>query len=156
MRPYHFYLICLFCSLVLSAFKVDINRRQVYQTLSVSSLAEIDKLIASLDNAKSDFKDRAYIGALTMKKADLQKVPPAIKLKTFKTGAILLEEQIAKHPADVELRFLRLIIQERAPKILRYQKNLEEDAAMIKHNYEKLDKSLRNEIDIYAKTSEVL
>ena len=49
----------------------------------------------------------------------------------FRDGALLLESLIAKYPKDIELRFIRLTIQENAPKIVKYKKNISEDKSLI-------------------------
>ncbi len=68
----------------------------------------------------------AYQGALYMKKADFVKGVKD-KIKTFKKGAQILEDEIAKKPSNAEFRFLRLAVQEHAPRILKYNKNINED-----------------------------
>ncbi|NLX71906.1 MAG: hypothetical protein GXY94_01190, partial [Bacteroidales bacterium] len=57
---------------------------------------------------------------------------------------------------NIEYRFIRLIIQEQAPSIVRYRDNIEEDSALIIAAYQGLDERLKREIDRYAKTSKLL
>lgn len=61
----------------------------------------------------------------------------AKKKSSFKKGAEMLEESIQKAPENIELRALRMSVQENAPKILNYNKNLEEDKKIIKSNFSK-------------------
>ncbi len=56
------------------------------------------------------------------------------KKRTFKQGANLLEKQIKRAPKNIELRFIRLSIQENSPKILGYNKNIKEDKIFIINN----------------------
>lgn len=78
------------------------------------------------------------------------------KVKTFKKGAGLLEGEIRIIRDNVEYRFLRLIIQEHAPKILKYNKNLEEDKKVVLTGYEKLDPDLQKIIKNYSASSGVI
>ncbi len=58
----------------------------------------------------------------------------AKKKNHFKKGVELLEESIEKDPQNIELRTLRLSVQENSPKILNYHKNIDEDKKTI-HTY---------------------
>ena len=53
------------------------------------------------------------------------------KIKTFKEGAKLIESSITSQPENVELRMIRLSVQENVPKIVKYNKNIAEDKEMI-------------------------
>lgn len=72
------------------------------------------------------------------------------KKDMFVNGAKDIERAITKGPNDVELRLIRLIIQENTPKILKYKSNISEDKQMILANYDKQSKSLKEEIKRYA------
>ena len=52
---------------------------------------------------------------------------------------------------NVEYRFLRLPIQEHAPKIIKYQKDIQKDKEMIIREYKNLDKLMHNNIFISDK-----
>ncbi len=67
--------------------------------------------------------------ALTLKAKHAKKI--ANKKKYFKEGAAMLEYIIAENPKDIELRVIRLSIQENSPKILKYRAKKSEDAAYI-------------------------
>ncbi|HET9054211.1 MAG TPA: hypothetical protein VFM90_08565, partial [Cyclobacteriaceae bacterium] len=60
------------------------------------------------------------------------------KKKTAKAGIALLESAISKNPGHVEIRTLRLSIQENSPKILKYKDNIEEDRNFVTRSYEEL------------------
>ena len=53
-------------------------------------------------------------------------------------------------------RFLRLSIQENAPKILRYYKNIKADKTLIANKYSGLDKELKIVIKAYTRKSKYL
>ena len=57
---------------------------------------------------------------------------PTKKLSLFIEGKNLLENAIAKHPKNVEMKLLRLMIQENAPRFLGYSDNCTKDAAIKK------------------------
>ena len=67
--------------------------------------------------------------ALTIKAKHAKKIKD--KKIYFKEGAALLEYIIVENPADIELRVIRLSIQENSPKVLKYRANKSEDAAYI-------------------------
>jgi hypothetical protein len=56
------------------------------------------------------------------------------KKKLFKDGLVLLEGAIEVYPNNIEMRTLRMSIQENAPKFLKYNKQIEEDKKFILEN----------------------
>ena len=89
------------------------------------------------------------------KKASFEKAVQS-KIKSFKAGATLLETEISKFPKQTEYRFLRLCIQENCPKILGYNKNIQEDVLLISTNYSQQSNLLKKIIYDYAKNSNAL
>lgn len=55
--------------------------------------------------------------------------------RLFKEGVQLLEYAVAEEPNNIEIRCLRLSIQENTPKFLKYRSNIEEDRTFILTNY---------------------
>ena len=127
----------------------------VYDALKSESVKKIDKALADLDKANADVTTNAYRGTLLMKKADFEKGPKN-KLDTFKEGKELLEDAIGQDASNVEYRFLRLMIQENAPKVLNYNDKIEEDKSVIIDNYKTLDAGLKKHIQNYVPRSSVL
>lgn len=106
--------------------------------------------------SKNSFKEKqAYQAALLMKKAGLVSKPME-KLKLFKSGRIKLEESIAADSLNTEYRFLRLLIQEHAPKIVKYRNKLLEDSKHIESNFKTLSPLLQQTIKEYSKKSTIL
>ena len=69
----------------------------------------------------------------------------------FREGVFLLESLITKHPKDIELRFIRLTIQENAPKIVKYKKNISEDKSLIINSLNNVkNKALKTYIKSYV------
>ncbi len=126
----------------------------VYQILASGKQEPIQKGIEKYEQQKkSDYRD-AYLGSLYMQSAQFEKTPKD-KLSIFKKGRLLLEEVIAKNNL-AEFRFLRLIIQENAPKILKYNEQIKTDASFIKSNFNSLENPLKEVIRNYSKTSKSL
>lgn len=97
-------------------------------------------------------KNRAYQGAAL---ATLAKFEKGIKNKKeyVKEGILLIERAIEQDPNSVELRMIRLIIQENVPKIVKYNRDIEQDKNWIVEHYKKQDKELKTWIQSYASQS---
>ncbi|KAF2511284.1 hypothetical protein [Flavobacterium foetidum] len=57
------------------------------------------------------------------------------KIERFKEGAKLLEATIKSDPSNIEMRMIRLSIQEDVPAITGYKKNIKEDKKFITAHY---------------------
>jgi hypothetical protein len=130
------------------------DKTSYYQILKTGSITETNNEISLIDALSLKNKD-AFIGALMMKKAGLLKVPKE-KLDNFKKGAKKLETVLRSDTSNVEYHFLRLIIQEHAPKIVKYNKNISEDAAFIKKNYKELSSDVQKILIDYSQSSKAL
>ena len=126
-----------------------------YKALSSNSLELINAALSKLEHEKPSSTTNAYKGTLLMKKSEFMETP-AMKVKVFKEGAKLLEAAIEKYPANVEYRFLRLTIQENAPKLLKYNTTIEQDKSLIIKGYKKLNSNTRTHILAYAQQSKIL
>ena len=79
------------------------------------------------------------------------------KRKSFvKSGATELETVIKSNPNNVEMRLIRMSIQENIPKIVGYSKNLKEDKAFIISNYAKQNPALKTHIKKFAMQSKTM
>lgn len=140
---------------VLSAQDTDkLNRNAFYDILASGKLDKIDSLLSSIQELTLKEKE-AYVGALLMKKADLIQ-GPGKKLSVFKEGHELLERAINEDKSNAEYRFLRLIIQENAPKILGYNNEVKTDSVYILENIETLTPPVQEALLDYSKNSKVL
>ncbi|MHA4741495.1 hypothetical protein [Dyadobacter sp. MSC1_007] len=144
-----FLLICV------AAAEAQIDKGTYYKALASGEEQSINQALAKLEGQKASPKVNAYKGALTMKKAGFVKGVGG-KVKTFKQGAHLLEEEIKSNPQNTEFRFLRLAVQEHAPGILKYNKELQEDKQAVVSGFDKLDTELKGVIADYARDSKVL
>jgi hypothetical protein len=138
-----------------SAFTVrptEVSKAEFYKAFSGDSQELMDKVLAKLESGGNDARKQAYQGSLLMKKAAFAKGVKA-KVNIFKKGAKLLEKQIDAAPANAEFRFLRLCVQEHAPAILGYNKDMEADKNVISEGFEKMDGELKAIVKDYAATS---
>jgi hypothetical protein len=130
------------------------DRSAFYVAIKSTKLDDINNELAALTSAPAHEKE-AYEGALLMRKAGLVAIP-AEKLKLFKAGRIKLETVLLKDSTNTEYRFLRLIIQEHAPKIVRYHNQLETDKLYIQKNFKALSPVVQQAIIDYSKSSKIL
>ncbi|MCK0188589.1 hypothetical protein [Arenibacter sp. F20364] len=108
-------------------FKLATNNRE-------SALALRDKLetVSKEDNTLLV----AYKGAVNALSAKYTK-DNAERKELFKNGVLLLEFAVSQKPENIEIRCLRLSIQENSPKFLKYRSNIEEDKIFILNHYDK-------------------
>lgn len=132
----------------------DFDKASYYKILKSGSAKEIDNELSKIDASTLTDKE-AFKGALLMKKAGLVDVPKK-KLDYFKAGRIKLETVLREDSTNAEYRFLRLIIQEHAPKVVKYSSQLQQDAAFIKKNYKTLSPDIQKIVIDYSTTSKFL
>ena len=149
-------ILLLLTSLLLPAQSkpVDLNRKAYYTAFASNDIDAIQKQLDVIVQSSSGQKD-AFEGALMMKKAGLLK-GASHKLKAFKAGREKLENMITKYTGNAEFRFLRLMIQEKAPKILGYDQHLEEDHQYIVAHFRSVPGSVQEAILNYSKSSRIL
>lgn len=91
----------------------------------------------------------AYKGAISTLKAKFAKNFRNKKMY-FKDGAMLIEYVLELEPNNIEVRCLRLSVQENAPKIVGYNKNIAEDKQYILDHYSEIsDTEIKNFIKGY-------
>lgn len=83
---------------------------------------------------------QAYVISLQMKQAKYKTFPWS-KLSIFNKEKKRLDELIKTHPNNIHLRYVRLVIQEKTPKILGYNKKIQEDKSFLKIMLKKKDSS---------------
>jgi hypothetical protein len=132
----------------------SVDKAAFYSALAYASLEQIDKELTSVTATTAPERE-AYKGALLMRKAGLLPRPKE-KLAAFKSGATLLESCLANDSANVEYHFLRLIIQEHAPKIVHYDKDQEKDSQIITRSFHTLSPVLQKAILDYCPHSKRL
>ena len=134
--------------------KAGFDKSAFYNAMAANNLDAINSQLSIVKLASISEKD-AYEGALLMKKAGLV-TKAKEKLSLFKAGRLKLEASIKKDNGNTEFNFLRLIIQEHAPKIVEYRSDIENDIAAIRSNYKTLPQVVQQAINDYSKKSKVL
>lgn len=134
--------------------KTAFDRSVFYKAMAADNLDEINTQLNIIKGASISEKE-AYEGTLLMKKAGLV-TKAKDKLSLFKSGRLKLEASIKRDSKNIEFYFLRLIIQEHAPKIVNYRTELEEDSLLIRTNYKTLSQVVQQAIIEYSKKSKVL
>ncbi len=143
-------LIILFCS-ICSFQQVDKTQiRELYKVahLNVEKTEELYAITKDAVAKEDEALLKAYYGAALTLKAKFAKTRKD-KIKFFKEGAKLIEEVVAKYPNDIEIRFVRLSVQENAPRITRYKKNIKEDRSFIEKNVDKTSNRVKHFITAY-------
>lgn len=149
-----FFFFTYFLSASFAGFTQNIDKKTCMSAFSVGKISQIDAQLNLLEKFTGTDKE-AYQGALLMRKSGLLSIP-AKKLAMFKEGHKKLENAIAKNPDDAEFRFLRLMVQENAPKALGYNKNIKQDGDFIRANYKNMPEIVQQSIINYSRTSKVL
>lgn len=132
----------------------DFDRPAFYSVVASGSVDKVDAELTKL-SAASIHEKEAYEGVLLMKKAG-QATKPAEKLHFFKSGRIKLESSLRKDSTNGEYHFLRLIIQEHAPRIVKYSADLEKDRLYIRSTFKSLSPAVKQAIIDYSKKSKIL
>jgi hypothetical protein len=131
-----------------------VDKAGFYSAIASGSLEEIDKELSVVAGSAIREKE-AYTGALLMRKAGLL-TRAREKLATFKSGYVKMEGSIAKDSGNIEYHFLRLMIQEHAPKVVHYDKDREKDSRVIIQSFPTLPPVLQKAILNYCPHSKLL
>jgi hypothetical protein len=134
--------------------KAAFDKSAFYSAMAANDVNSINTQL-NIVKASSINEKEAYEGALLMKKAGLV-TSPKEKLSLFKAGRLKLEAAIKKDKENAELSFLRLIIQEHAPKIVEYRSNIDADVSIIRSGFKTLSPVVQQAINDYTKKSKVL
>jgi len=134
--------------------KAGFDKSAFYSAMASDKLETINEQLSIIKSASVNEKE-AYEGALLMKKAGLVSKAKE-KLSLFKAGRLKLEAAIKKDNTNTEFVFLRLIIQEHAPKMVKYNSDIESDSLQIRTNYKSLSSVVQQAISDYSKKSKVL
>jgi len=147
------FLFIVFVSLFLSSPKLKEVRLAYVQAVNDKEITlQLNKDLSEI--TKTDDKILvAYKGAVLTLMAKFAK---SVKEKKayFKEGAELIEFAVSAKPMDVEIRVVRLSVQENSPKVVGYRKNKEEDKQfIIAHFKEVSSKELKTYIKGFVKQS---
>lgn len=144
--------IALLCSFYYLLTGIDLNylRANYYKSVSDKSLCQ--NMITDLENDKDKSAVQlAYLGGLQTIWAN-HVFSPISKLSTFNEGKKNIELAVSKDPNNIEIRFVRLSVQEKIPSFLGYKSNIKEDTEMIKNNLSQVkSKQLLENIELLLK-----
>ncbi|MEC4113274.1 hypothetical protein [Myroides pelagicus] len=96
----------------------------------------------------------AYKGAALITKGKYAKGIKNKKMLIVE-GAGLLDQAVNNKPTNLEIRLVRLIIQEHLPNIVKYKSNLQEDKEAIVKGYNSQSTELKKWISDYARQSKI-
>lgn len=123
--------------------------RNLYKSASESkeNAEKFEQYVSQLQDNSPTIQ--AYQAAAIALKA---KYAPKLKDKKgwFVEGATLLEKLIEENPQNVEMRLIRLSIQQNTPKILKYQENIDQDKQFILIHFSSQTQDLQLYIQEYA------
>ncbi|MFT4848274.1 MAG: hypothetical protein ACI83B_000803 [Sediminicola sp.] len=135
-------------SLIFSLFMISPNIKEVVDEFHNLKTKESEAVFVENYTLSSQPSILAYVCALEMKKAEYS-FNPISKLIIFKRTRKKLDSLIQSNPTDVHLRYIRLVLQEKAPSVLGYNDNIEEDKVFLTNKLEILDHS--DYLDLYIR-----
>lgn len=117
--------------------------RKLYTTVTKSE-SNAKEFMAKL-NTVSDNDDTVLVGykAASIVLSSRYEKKTQSKKDRFKEGVKLLEATIKKEPNTIEIRMIRLSIQETVPPITGYKKNIKEDKKYITAHYSEQSVTLK-------------
>ena len=136
------------------ALQQKFDKAGFYEVMKSGTLETVNNEFEAIKDAPEKERD-GYEGALLMKKAELVKKPKE-RLSLFKQGRIKLETAILADNENTEFHFLRLAIEEHAPKIVKYHADIEKDKAIVMKNFKSQSPAVRHAILDYCEKSKVL
>src|SRR5690606_25816949 len=125
----YLFFIIFFASFISNA--QDLKEIRAEYPIAVENAETANKLAADLlkVNATKPILV-AYNGAVSTLKAKFAKEKNE-KKEFFKEGVSLIESAVTAEPSNIEIRYIRLSVQENSPKFLGYHKNIEQDKEFV-------------------------
>lgn len=147
------YFTIILCWLALNPSLVEVRALYVKASESSENVAKLSRKLENININANPVLVGYKAASLTLQAKHLKGAKN--KKAKFKEGAGLLEEILTKFPNRIELRLIRLSIQENTPKLLKYKGNITEDKAFILNNYSGTkSKHLKNHILGYVLQSD--
>jgi len=76
------------------------------------------------------------------------------KLKYFRQGAKKIDKAVDQDKTNIEVRFVRLVIQMNTPEFLNYNENIDEDKEYLLNHYSNCSNSIKKMISEYVSMSD--
>lgn len=132
-------IVWVLCAFSFGAQAQDIARLRKEFVSATASAAAAEKFLQTTEKISTSSKPllQAYKGAALLIWGKYVKGIED-KKKTTREGITLLESAVSKDPDHIEIRTLRLSIQENSPKIIKYKTKIEEDRDFVTRNFGEL------------------
>ncbi len=146
--------ILLFCCFFVLLGNSDLTEIRKLYPSAIKSESNAKELVSKVNNVtvESDKVLIAYKGASITLLAKFSR-NLGEKLRTFKEGVKWIELAATKEPNNIEIRLVRLSVQENVPKITNYNKNIKEDAAFIMSHYKDQNGALKEYVKEFIQQS---
>lgn len=136
----------------------SINDVRMLYIKSSTDERSCEKLIALLQTYDENNNSllAGYKACATMMRANF-KINPFVKLFNFSAGKNLLENCIEADPENIELRFLRLAVQNNVPEFLNYRNSIPDDKQLLLNSISTItDLQLKSIITTFLKNCNLL
>jgi len=121
---------------------------------SRSSADRLSKLLSKIDHSSTPLLI-CYKGVAEMMQAKYG-FNPINKFRRFKRGKNLIEEAVKKDSDNLEIRFLRFVIQTNLPAFLNYNEHIKEDKTYLLNNIQTTkDKKIKQDLLKYLSSSKL-
>lgn len=130
--------IAIYCTLFLF-LDIDINEVRTLYKATDGSIEQTNKLKELLITVDNNDKPEllAYKGAVTAVSAKFEQGVKN-KMTVFEEGTFLIENAIKIDSLNIEVRFVRLSVQQNSPKLLDYHTDIEKDKQYIFNNLKRV------------------
>lgn len=134
--------ISIFIFLIFSNIPEIADIRKLYSSVVISESNAKEFALKLADAKENNIILYAYKGASIVIMAKYKK-EISERSKNFKEGAKMVEFAVTSEPNNIEIRLIRLSIQEKAPKILKYNGNMKEDKNFLLNHYKESSGTLK-------------
>lgn len=150
------YLVFIVFFISIASIAQDLNEIRSEYPKAVQSVEKTAKLDGELAKVNSSNKAvlLAYKGAVLTVKAKFA-TKKSEKKDFFKEGVSLIESAVKAESSNIEIRYIRMSVQENSPKFLGYHKNIDEDKEFILKNYASISSAeLKQIVKDFVKNSD--
>jgi hypothetical protein len=137
--------IIFFVSFISNAQDLKKNRSEYPKAVqNVEITTQLDGELAKVNPSNKPVL-LAYKGAVSTLKAKFAKAR-SDKKEFFKEGISLIESAVKADGSNIEIRYIRMSVQENSPRFLGYHKNIDEDKEFILKNYKTISSTELKEL----------
>jgi len=112
----------------------------------ITTEEQANNFIEELKNDNSP-EGKGYTAAMVFMKSRFVKWP-FTKMKYFKQGKSLLDNTIDENPTNIEIRYIRFLMQKQIPDFLGYNENISEDFQVIVNGFKMCNLKAENKSEI--------